>query len=239
MLAYQVHASTGLAALCLFDTRSGVTRRLRPLGEWAGRDGNPHDEVSIAWSPAGTALLVVDTVGFPSVFVVDLEGIDLKPPRNGTFARWLSGDRLIWQEDPRDSAKDWGWRSVSIASGNLEGFGLPGKAFRPAVSPDGSMIAFDDGDYDAPSVYVVDIDGGQPRLVAHGFVGPVWLAPQLLAATTAGTCPSDWFCPYGWHASNAAVRIDSTTGAQRKMGLPSTLESDSFFGTVDTSLAGS
>jgi hypothetical protein len=150
MLAYHVHSSTGLAALCLFDTRTRRDAAPSPARR-VGRQGwKPARRVSDCLVAGRNGAPRGRYVGFPSVFVVDLEGHRHQAARIGTFARWLSGERLIWQEDPRDSSKDWGWRSVSIASGNRGRLRASGKAFRPAISPDGSMIAFDDGDYAAP-----------------------------------------------------------------------------------------
>lgn len=170
LLAYLLLGDSPANVLCLFDSRIGATRALRSLGPWAGREGNAHDDVSLAWSAAATNVLVVDTVEEPAnVFVVDLDGGDVVAPRDGTFARWLADGWIAFQKDPQDSTKAWEWFVVSTATDAAQRFGLPATALRPEVSPDGTMIAFDDGDADEPSVFVFDIDAGTTRRIARGY----------------------------------------------------------------------
>jgi serine/threonine protein kinase/Tol biopolymer transport system component len=51
---------------------------------------------------------------------------------------------------------------------------LPGNAFLPDFSPDGTQIAFESEGGDHDGIFVVSTSGGEPRLVAERGVGPRW-----------------------------------------------------------------
>ena len=108
--------------------------------------------------------------------------------------------------------------------------------YRPAVSPDGNKIAYDDGDGDEPSIFVFDVDEGTTQRLARGFVGPVWLGPDLIAATAAGSCPSGSACPIPWAALGTTVGIDVPTGDRTPLALPTTLQEVARYGVIDVLL---
>lgn len=211
--------------LCTLDTRSGVTRSIRSFSYTVGRGGNQWDEVSVAWAPTAKGILVVHTtIEPPNIYVVDVDGRDLAPPQTGTFARWLGAETVLFQEGyPQATLAPWHWSSLSTATGQKRMSGLPDQAFRPALSPDGHFIAFDDG-AEKPSVHVFEIETGTSRRLARGYVAPVWLGPDLIAATAAGPCPTTYFCVTPWLGSDTTVGIEPASGDERPLALTTTLQ---------------
>jgi hypothetical protein len=211
--------------LCLLNTDSGTTGSVRSFSYSVGRGGHQWDETSIAWAPTARALLVVHTITEPpSVHVVDLDGRDLVPPQMGTFARWLADDAVLFLEgSPQATLQPWRWFVLSVTTGAKERYGLPDEGFRPALSPDGGTIAFDDG-AEQPSIYVFDVDTGGIRRLARGYVAPVWLGPKVIGATAAGPCPPSNFCVIPWLPSGPTIGIESSTRDRTPLSLTTTLE---------------
>jgi hypothetical protein len=211
--------------LCTLDTRSGARRSIRSFSYTVGRGGHQWDEVSVAWAPTARGILVVHTTTEqPSVHVVDIDGRDLAPPQMGTFARWLGDETVLFLEgDPQATLEPWHWFSLSTTTGQKGKYGLPDEGFRPALSPDGDMIAFDDG-AEEPSIYVFDIETGTSRRLARGYVAPVWLGPDLIAATAAGPCPSSNFCVTPWLPSDTTIGIEPASRDQGPLSLTTTLQ---------------
>ncbi|NJD30146.1 MAG: hypothetical protein FIA92_17920 [Chloroflexi bacterium] len=239
-LAYLVQGHSATTempvSLCLFDTRTASARLLRSLEPWIGRGGNQRDEVVVTWSPTVDQVLVVDTLEYPTVLVVDLDGRDVVPPQLGTFGRWLSNQRVLFQKHPNNTTLPWDWISISTTTGDARRFDLPSDAYRPALSPSGEMIAFDDGDGGAPSIYVFDRVQGTSRKLASGYVAPVWLGPELLAATAAVPCPPGYFCVIPWLATDATLAIDVRSGESHPIALGTTMQGWPF-GTIDVLVA--
>ena len=233
MLAYLVQPNAD-NVLCLFDARTGAAGPLRTLSFTVGRGVHQRDERSIAWSPGAREILVDDTGQQPSLYVIDLHGRNVIEPRDGTFARWWSRNEILFAagNPAGGSAEVFEWSIVSIDTGRMRAFGLPAKAYRPAISPDGTLIAYDDGAAE-PSVYLFDVETGMSRRLARHHVMPVWLGPDLIAATAAGPCPSTNFCVIPWLASDTTVGIDPGSGERRPLALTTTLNTFSFDGTID------
>jgi dipeptidyl aminopeptidase/acylaminoacyl peptidase len=236
VLAYLVAAETqrrGLPSpLCLFDTRSGGITQIKALSYTIGRGGNQWDERSIAWSPSGTHLLVLDTVQSPTMYVVDLAGRNLIRPREGTFARWRSDDEIVYLMDSNHIDEGGTWRAVSIDSGRARDYPLPGGAFRAAFSPNGRFVVYDDGAR-VPSVYLFDLETRTTRLLARGYVQPIWLGPRRIAAAAAGRCPRTYWCVMPWVATEGTIGIDPITGGRNRLALPTTLQSGVLNGPID------
>lgn len=211
--------------LCTLDTRSGAMRSIRSFSYTVGRGGHQWDEVSVAWAPTARGILVVHTTTVqPSVHVVDIDGRDLAPPQMGTFARWLGDETVLFLEGhPQATQGPWHWFSLSTTTGQKRKYGLPDEGFRPALSPDGDLIAFDDG-AEEPSIYVFDVETGTSRRLARGYVTPVWLGPDLIAATAAGPCPSSNFCVIPWLPSDTTIGIEPASRDQRPLPLTTTLQ---------------
>jgi len=211
-----------------FDKCSCATAYLYTPGEnahriwtsksWAGRGGTQLDEMSIAWSPDGTALLIVITaldtevqgdkiVTADTIYVLRSDGSQVLKPQLGTMARWAPDGRSIYY---RRLGPSGAWRVLTVAGGEQSALGLPSEAYRPRVSPDGTKIAFDDGK-EHPSVFVFDIASGATQFIGRDFVAAVWLSAASLAAgktTLCGDCEGPQ-----WKPADASTRwqIDPPT----------------------------
>ena len=240
LLAYQLRAESVPdelpISLCLFDSGTGAVRLLRQLSYWAGRETNQRDEVSIAWSPTATSILVIDTIEQPSVYVVGVDGQERTQPRDGSFGRWLSDDTVLVWDDPQAAGDPGRWLTFSVTTSATDVFGLPPTAHRPALSLDGAMIAFDDGAGAEPSVWVYDVKTGSSRRLGQRLLAPIWLGPGRIAATEAGPCPPDNFCVVPWEPLGRTVAIDVLTGDRQALHLPTTMQDIFSYGSIDTSL---
>jgi hypothetical protein len=136
---------------------------------------------------------------------------------------------------PQDAGRPGRWLTLSTSSGMTRPFALPADAHGPALSPDGQMIAFDDGNGAEPTVYVFDVRNGTTRRLARRSVAPIWLAPDLIAATTAGLCLPISFCVVPWLPMGTTIGPDARTGESRPLQLPTTLQEQLIYGVIDTS----
>jgi hypothetical protein len=156
---------------------------------------------------------------------------DVVGRRGGTFSRWLSDDEIFYQERPHtDLVSDW--TRLSVETGRTKTFGLPARTYRPALSPDGRWIAFDDEDSERPSVLLLDMHDGTVRRLIRGYVAPVWLDSKTLAASAAGPCQHA-ICPIPWSTSSTTIGIDLSTWDERALRLPTTLQERPRNGLID------
>jgi hypothetical protein len=156
-------------------------------------------------------------------------GRDVVAPRDGTFGRWLSDERLFFQEDPHTDRVQ-PWVSLSTSTGRERAFGLPERAYRPVLSPGGDVIAFDDGDAEEASIYVFEIEPETTHPLARGFVAPIWLDRDTIAAT--GTGPAASFGGIPWSVLRSTARIDMA-GETHELALTTTLQDHSRYGVID------
>lgn len=240
VLAYLLRTQTptliGPHLLCSFDSRTGETSLLRLIERPFGTSVGQREETAVSWAPNGLLILVTDTAARPSVFVVTADGHDATPPRNGTFGRWLSDDQLMFQEDSQDATVPWEWLLMSSATGATRPFGFPSAAFRPAISPSGNLIAFDDGDRDGPAVHIFDTEARTARRIIVGYVAPIWIGPNTIAVTEVGPCTSGEFCDIPWSTSGSTVAINTETGTRQDLALPTTLAEGIRYGPIDVLL---
>ncbi|MEW6476494.1 MAG: hypothetical protein AB1679_29900 [Actinomycetota bacterium] len=241
---YHVATEGGATELHIVGDGPPRMRRFEPI---RGRGGFVnYDETRLEWSPDGRRLLLVDTaldtaVG-PSaeqiLHVLNADGSDAVPPGLGTWARWSADSGTIYclcSTDPE--GLKWRWEAVDIALGTRTPLPISAGA-RPAVSPDGRFLAFDDGD-DTPSVHVLDLGEptgrrqptagpgprrDRPRFLARAALAPIWLTPTRLAVTDTRPCPhTEDQCLAGGHGAlfepaGTASAIDLATG--RRSPLP-------------------
>lgn len=233
LLAYQLRLDSPTQIvprlLCLFDARRGTTSQLRSIERPFGTGTGQRESTLVEWSPNGRLILALETTAQPSMFVVDIDGHDVVDPRDGTFARWLSGERVLFQEHPH-SDEVAGWATLSTTTGRTRTFGLPDRAYRPSLSPGANQIAFDDGRAE-PSVYVFDIEQRTIQRLARGFVAPVWLGSGVIAASDAE--PNSSFGPNPWSLSGTTHQIDTSTGEVSELSLPTTLLDEKRYGVID------
>jgi hypothetical protein len=235
LLLYQLRAQSETelfpVQLCEFDARSGTTSLVTQLQPPIGTGTGQREETMVTWSPQGTRLLVADTAQEPSIVILAANGYAQVEARSGTFGRWLSDHEIFYQERPHtDLVSDWTW--LSLETGRTKTFGLPARSYRPALSPDGRWIAFDDGDSERPSVFLLDMRDGTVRRLIRGYLAPVWLDSETLAASGAGRCHQA-ICPIPWSTSGTTVAIDLSTGDETALRLPTTLQERPRNGLID------
>lgn len=237
LLAYQVRPEEAgdvrPVILCLFSTATAKSVPLMTLGLPFLTGTGQREETSVSWSRTGRSILVVDTAEPGSVAVVDLTGRLVSSPKEGTFARWLDEGTVLYQANPEDTTKPWKWFDLSLLTDRVRSVGLPDRAFRPSVSPDSSLVAFDDGDATAPAIYVFDTTNGSVRRLVRGYVAPVWLGSSLIAATAAGPCPLGTVCPMEWSVGDHAIGLEVPSGRLRQLALPTTLQGSPRYGAID------
>jgi len=222
---------TLLVLLCMFDSRSATTSLVQVLESPDGTGTGQREETNVTWSPLGTRILTLDTAEARAIAIVDAAGYEKRETRSGTFARWLSDDEIFYQDRaPTDVVPDW--TAVSLETGRTNTFALPAGNYRPALSPDGRWIAFDDGDGERPAIFLLDLKRGTTRQLIRGYVAPVWLGPEIIAASAAGPCLRA-SCPIPWSTSGTTVRIDLSSGEHAPISLPTTLQEYVRNGVID------
>ena len=217
--------------------RSGRQTLIRRFGPVAGRGGFVnYDEWKVDWAPDGRRLFVqdtgLDTSQEETLYVLDTEGRDAVAPRGGTWARWGADGQTVYcvcALHPGD--ENWGWQAIDIGTG----VGTPlllERGMRPAVSPDGRFLAFDDGE-DVPAVHVLELSPGSlPRRVAGSAIAPLWLDGGHLAVTDTIPCPdTPEECDAGGHGSmfrpaGTASAVDIASGERTSIAPLSTDNAD-------------
>ena len=227
-LAYYGAPAEG-GATELHITGDGLPR-LRRFVPILGRGGFiNYDETRVEWSPDGLRLLVhdtaLDTSQDETLYILNADGSDARAPRLGTWARWSADGRTVYCHCATTlTANDWLWKAIDVTSGASTPLPIPSGA-RPSVSPDGRLLAYDDG-RDTPSVYVLDPrkPGSQPRFLTGAAIAPIWLSPSRLALTNTRPRPHpEDECIAGGHGSmfepaGTAAAFDLTT--TRRTPLP-------------------
>lgn len=203
------------------------TRLFAPI---LGRGGYVnYGETRVEWAPDGRHLLVqdtaLDTAQDETLYILQPDGTDALPPRPGTWARWSPDGRTIYCLcGTVAKAADWAWQAVDVSTGAATPLLITAGA-RPSLSPDGRLLAFDDGE-DTPSIHVLDLQKptSTPRFLARAAMAPVWLSSSRLAVTNTRPCPATQDdCLAGGHGSmfgppGTASALDLITG--RRSPLP-------------------
>lgn len=238
-LAYQVSifveaegTTLRRSALCLLSS-SMKPRVIRTFGDYLGTHASQNDEQIVSWSADGRAILVLDTYQSPSLYVLDLSGRDLLAPWEGRFGRWFPGDSSVLYREVDEAGRPGRWFTVDVASGERRALPMPAGTFRPAISPSGESIAFDDGDVDAPTVFAYDVLKRSTRRLVRGYGAPIWLSPSLVAAVKAGPCPSGTECGDWWMPLGKVIGIRSDSAQPRQLRLHTTLSEQRLFSTID------
>ena len=213
--------------LCAYDVAGRRTKDIRRLEYVVGRGGDESDERRITWSPSGESILLVDThQPTMHVAVVDGRGQDLVPPRQGTFARWLDEQTIMYREANRLNAdgklRKGRWFTLNVVTAERKAFGFPNGASRPEISPDGRLIAFDDADPEDPSTYIYERATGDSRLLVRGYGAPIWLSDQVVAVTAGGPCPPRNECNNFWTPLGRSIGVDVRKGSREQLAMPTT-----------------
>ncbi|MGH2784988.1 MAG: hypothetical protein ACRDJ1_06985 [Actinomycetota bacterium] len=226
-LAYLAYGSGSDEQLVMFDPSDGSKEVVRTFASGGGRCGSEDDETTISWAPDGHALIVVITHLADmdeTMFVVDASGEDLVEPRPGTHAAWAPDSRRIYY---REFSGDRKWFALNSETGDRGTLG----AMKPgthglAVSPDGSMLAYADGEDDV-GIYVYDVAEKKQRRVAENAVAPIWLGPRTILVTDTKSCGDE--CSHSaWLPSGTGSTVDVITEAKQKVAIDSTLDADAW-----------
>jgi Tol biopolymer transport system component len=224
---YGAPTGDGVTELHIAGNGTEHVRRFAPI---LGRGGFlNYDETRIEWSPDGRHLLMqdtpLDTSQDETLYILNADGSNATFPRLGTWARWSADSSNVYCLCATNLTKaDWLWQSIDTATGVRTPLLITSGA-RPSLSPDGRLLAYDDGE-DTPSVYVLDprIAGAQPHFLARGAIAPIWLSPTRLAVTDTRPCPlTEDECIAGGHGSmfepaRTATALDLPTA--RRTSLP-------------------
>ncbi|MEX2555107.1 MAG: hypothetical protein WEB06_05695 [Actinomycetota bacterium] len=183
----------GASALRIWTRSDGRIRTVKSFPVLLGRGIGLEDEVSVAWSPDGRSMLVVDTFRDPplkvTMWVLDLEGKDIVPARAGTFGRWGSDSKTIYYKDYSGSGD---WFRLGVSDNKRTMLAIPDERLNPAISPGGDLIALNGGG-SKPSVYFFDVDKGSEVKIGAGVV-PVWLSDTEVAVTDVRACTAEEEC---------------------------------------------
>lgn len=197
---------------------------------YLGRGTTSEDEVSVAWSPDGSTLLVVNTFvdggrerGDETLLVLDATGKPVVAPIHGTFGRWIVGDEFLYRPMTESD-----WRILNVATGRERAFaGLPSTAVAPSVSPDRRrIVAQQERPAPAlPTLYAVDLASGRALLDAtiEG-LWPVWLDDGTIVATALEACTDD--CVEHWRRLPETFIISLDDGQQSPYGIAGTFDLD-------------
>lgn len=240
-LAYVLQAGgVGPHALYFFRPREKRTRLVRrfsrpdpPLAHGTGRriDG----EVSLAWSPAGARILLVDTdLGptEPTVYVFGANGRELERVPAATHAGWIGEDRFYAR-----TLRGAVWSAFDLRRGTRSRLQIALGRMHPALSPDRRLLALDSGRPWRPNttrrgcacrVSAFDFVTGRERRLGTGLVAPLWLSRRSLAATEVRAC-NGAECGVDvpmWIARTGSARVAAGTGERARISLRSTLDAD-------------
>jgi hypothetical protein len=203
------------------DIDGGMPEVVYTFSPTLGRGAGSEDEVSVAWSPDGSAILVVNTheyadkYPYGAIYLFDPMGRQVRTKWAGTHPRWSpDGKTVYYRGHAGVNGQSWYALDVLTLKSNVLGI-RPGTNWL-VVSPDGRRVAYDTsyfGDLPrdakvsgkAPDVYVYDLTTGKEAFLERGALGPQWISPTELMVTSARepTSPS----MNSWESLRTVVKI--------------------------------
>jgi hypothetical protein len=208
-----------------------------------GRGAGSEDELSVAWAPDGSAILVVNTheyngEGPPnSIYLFDATGRTVRERWTGTHPRWSPDGRTIYY---RGYAGFNGqrWRALDVQTMKTTILSVRAGTNNLSVSPDGRWLAYDTswfGDMPleasapngAPDVYVFDLTTGSEELLKQGALAPIWISATDLVVTNARRRPENSF--NSWESLGTVTRM-SVDGAAGPAEMTSTFDAAVYLG---------
>lgn len=165
----------------------------------------PDGDVAISYSPDGRTIMIENVAARPSptVALIDRDGLKQRSMHHWSWARFLPDSTILAKE-----IDEW----VRIAGDSRESLPVPQDARNPAVTPDGTKVAFDTPG-NRPQVRVVGLADGDVTTIARGAALPHWLSNDSLIVFATESCGE---CD-GWNWAQYARRFDD---GQRGAKLP-------------------
>jgi Tol biopolymer transport system component len=136
----------------------------------------PGDELLGAWSPDGSQIAYTDALDV--IHVIRSDGTEdrtvapetggVTPNAPGVFGWFPAGDALLIAFDPSGEGGEIDIYRLRLADGRVTALtSTPGDDGTPALSPDGSKIAFE-SDRNGGCLYVMDADGANVTRLTSG-----------------------------------------------------------------------
>jgi Tol biopolymer transport system component len=179
------------------------------------------------YAPSGRQIAVVqqanmmfpDSENYRALYVMNADGTDRRSLVANNRGAVSLGASLAWTRDgthvvfeglerPQSTTtstvqpqqpEHYGLYSVALDGSDLHRLPIPGEASQPAISLDGTKVAYYGSlDGQTHGLYVANLDGSNPRLVVSGNAfGPSWspdntrvmFYSDVDAPPTCGTCP--------------------------------------------------
>ncbi len=221
-------------AVYLYTPADGKTRRIRDLlacGDACGRGGTDFDQQKVAWAPDGSALLVTDTTldNHPGItmYLLDPSGKDIVAPRSGTQGIWSPDSMTIYYVRWSLGSGPRAAYALEVAKDRRRELPLTG-FLRLAVSPDGKLLAYDDGKAKA-NLYLYDLGAGVERKVSSSTAGPLWLTSSRLATTYVRPCEDEECGEAPLWVGVGTVRIVAPKADARNLSIASTAMAETWW----------
>ncbi|HUG30907.1 MAG TPA: hypothetical protein VMQ65_10395 [Candidatus Limnocylindria bacterium] len=214
----------------------GTPETLHTFNPNLGRGAGSEDEVSVAVSPDGSMLLVVNTheysleFEFGAIYLFDADGREIRARLLGTHARWSPDSGTIYFRG-HAGTNGQGWSALDLESMEATRLGVTPGTNWLVVSPDGRRLAYDTSTFgdspagtqstgEAPNVYVYDLATGMEAILRRGAMGPLWISSRAVLATNVRAPGPDSL--NSWESLGTVSRI-TVGGARRGVNMTSTL----------------
>jgi len=184
------------------DIDGGVPVVLYTFHPNIGRGAGSEDEVSVAWAPDGSTILVANTHEstrqnpYGAIYLFDRSGREIRGEWAGTHPRWSPDGRSIYYRDHAGLGDGQRWHALDVRTMQTTTLGIRPGTNNLVVSPNGEWVAYDtswfgdkplgtrtpDG---APNVFAYNLTTGIERLLKRGALGAIWLSDRGVAVTNA------------------------------------------------------
>lgn len=201
-----------------------------------GRGAGSEDEVSVAWSPDGSGILVANTHEFTrqdpygAIYLFDRGGREVRATWTGTHPRWSSDGRTVYYRG-HAGVNGQGWSAMDVNTMHSSKLAIRPGTNNLVVSPDGEWVAYDNswfGDLPneadkasgAPETYAYNLASGEERLLQRGALGPLWLSGREVIVTNASERGRRSL--NSWESLGTVTRV-SVGGVRTELNMTSTL----------------
>lgn len=226
----------------------GPTEVVHTFAANLGRGGSSEDEVSLAWSPDGSTILVSNTHEYSKDF--EQGGIYLMDPGTGealghwagTHPRWSPDGETVYFRGHGGAGEDVGWKTMDIESMRTAHLGMRPGTNLAAVSPDGRYIAYDTSSFgdmptgarvtgEPPNVYLYDLGRDRETLLRRGSIATLWIsATDMVVSNVSRGAPNPNTWGGNWWDPLGTVTKISVDGDHRAIDMRSTFEGAVFRG---------